>query len=350
MIETIAALDRPVFRPARSEDVDGLYRLARAAGTGLTNLPADRRALSGRVASGLAALESEGARRAGAPMLFVLDLGGAFEPGRRIVGSACIFTHVGVEWPFYSYRITRQVQTSKALGKSVAHDVLVLVNDLDGSAEVGGLFVDPGLRGVAAGRLAARSRYVFLAEHRDWFGRQIISELRGHQDENGRSVVWEALGREFYDMDFAEADHVSGTLGSQFIADLSPKHPIYANLLPREAREALGQPHPDSRRARDLLVQEGFRSAGYVDIFDGGPTLFAEIDDLKAVRNSRRIAVAGVEIGSGAEDCLVSAGLGPEFRAARGAVTVAPDGAWIEPGLASALRIGAGDWIRYVAF
>jgi arginine N-succinyltransferase len=342
-----------VVRPARRGDVDGLYRLARAAGSGMTNLQPDHGLLRERLKASEAALLSDDFRSRGAPMFLVverIDSDGGVGDG-TLVATACIFSRIGVEWPFYSYRLTRQAQTHKALNKVVAHDVLILANDFDGAAEVGGLFVDASARGAAAGRLTARSRYLFMAEHRDWFGRQVISDMRGYQDETGASPVWEALGREFYDMDFAEADRMNAVVGNQFIADLSPKHPIYASLLPRPAREALGRPHDDGRRAMALLLEEGFRSEGYIDIFDGGPTLFANIDDLRAVRDSRRAVVAAIGETAGSADRLASTGTGMDFRCARGGVCVAENGSvTLDAALARALRLDTGDTVRHVAF
>jgi arginine N-succinyltransferase len=341
-----------VVRPGRRADVDGLYRLALAAGSGMTNLQPDHDLLRDRLKDSEAAMLSADFRARGAPMFLVverLDPGGGPTDG-TLVATACIFSRIGVEWPFHSYRLTRQAQTHKALGKVVAHDVLILANDFDGATEVGGLFVDATARGAAAGRLTARSRYLFLAEHRDWFGRQVISDMRGYQDENGVSPVWEALGREFYEMDFAEADRMNAVLGNQFIADLSPKHPIYASLLPKAARRALGRPHDDGRRAMALLLEEGFRSEGYIDIFDGGPTLFADIDDLRAVRDSRRATVLAIDETDPGPDRLVSTGAGAAFRCARGGVAAIAGGLTVDTALAHALGLKIGDTVRHVEF
>jgi len=312
------------MRPGRRGDQEGLFRLAKAAGPGMTNLQPDLNLLAEKLVATEAALLAEDFRARGVPIFFVVERVDADGVAGRdaIVGTACIFPRIGVEWPFYSYRLTRQAQTHKALGKTVGHELLIPANDFDGQAEVGGLFVDASVRGAAAGRLAARSRYLFLAEHRDWFGRQVISDLRGYQDESGVSPVWEALGREFYDMDFAAADRMNAIHGNQFIADLSPKHPMY-----------------------------GFRYENYVDIFDGGPTMCANIDDLKAVRDCRKIRVARITEGFGAADQLVSAGAGGAFRAARGDLVVGADGeAELDGVLARALGVKVGDEVRHVGF
>jgi len=340
-----------VVRPARAGDLEGLHRLALAAGSGMTNMPPDRAILGPRLEASEQAFASEAARAAGSAMFFMVTRPATDLDEEAIVGSVAIFPRIGVEWPFYSYRLTRQAQTYRAMNKTVAHDLLILANDFDGAAEVGGLFVDPSARGSAAGRLAARSRYMFLAEHRDWFGRQVISELRGYQDETGRSPFWDALGREFYDMEFEEADRLNSQTGNQFIADLAPKHPIYANLLAKAARDAIGQPHRDGRRALELLREEGFRYEGYIDIFDGGPTLFADIDDIKTVRDQRRARVTALDDAPRGETRLVSCGHGPGFRCARGhTADDGADGVRLHAPLARALNVKVGDWVRHVAF
>lgn len=330
-------------RTAKPEDLEALFALASVGGVGLTNLPADRAVLSRKLEASARALTDPAAREAGAALLLLTEMDG------RIVGTGCVFPRVGAEWPFCSYRITRQAQRSRAVGRAMAQRVLNLVHDFDGEAEVGGLFVDPAARGHALGGLTARARYLFIAQHRSWFGRRAIAELRGWQDDAGRSPVWEALGRHFYDMDFEEADRTNGVEGNQFIADLGPRYPIYVSILPRSAQAALGRPHDDGRRALAMLMQEGFRDEGYVDIFDGGPTVFADIDDLRTVRESLE-GPASLTRPSEAS-CplrLVAAGEGEGFRAvAAPAVLTAEGGAALDAAAFDLLEITPGDRVRH---
>ena len=44
-------------------------------------------------------------------------------------------------------------------------------------------------------------------------------------------------------------------------------------MLPESARAVIGVPHPSGRAAMQMLEREGFEFDGYVDIFDGGPTM-----------------------------------------------------------------------------
>lgn len=327
-----------VLRPARDNDIDGVMALATAGGSGLTNLPPDRDMLAGRIGASERAIADAAAREAGAAIMLVVEC------ASRIVAVSGIFARVGAEWPFYSYRLTRQAARSPALGRLKAQTLLNLVNDFDGEAEVGMLFVDPAMRGSALGALAARGRYLFIAAHRDWFGRRVMAELRGWQDADGRSPVWEAIGRHFYDMDFHEADRTGALTGNQFIADLGPRYPLYLSLLPASAQAALGRPHDDGRPAFEMLIAEGFHAGDYVDIFDGGPTVVADIDAVKTVRDARAMVMASIA-GDGARS-LVAVGTGSSFRVARGDVDA--EGR-VSPELAEALKLKAGDAMLVVA-
>ena len=324
-------------RTATVADLESLYALAVAGGSGLTNLPADRDTLHAKLVASEAAIASSEGRESGAAIMLMVEHGG------RVVGTSCIFARVGANWPFYSYRLTRQASRSRAVGRLKSQTLLNLANDFEGEAEVGGLFIDPAMRGAALGALAARARYLFIAAHRNWFGRRAIAELRGYQDASGRSPVWEAIGRHFYDMDFHDADRTGALGGNQFIADLGPRYPLYVSLLPPSAQAALGRPHDDGRPAYDMLIVEGFVAGDYVDIFDGGPTVVADIDAIRTVRDTRRTVVTAVA--PGGTPALVAAGTGTDFRVGRG--SVGDDGS-IDDAVAAALDVRVGDPVLIV--
>lgn len=335
---------QPLVRPVRADDLDAVLRLAQAGGSGLTNLPPDRGALAQRIASAERAIEDAAVREAGAAIMLIAELDG------EIVATGMVFPRVGAEWPFYSYRLTRQAAVSRSLGRTKAQMLLNLANDFDGETEVGGLFVDPARRGHALGRLMARARYLFIAMHRDWFANRVIAELRGYQDADGRAPVWEAIGRKFYDMDFHDADRTGALHGNQFIADLGPRYPIYVSMLPPDAQAAFGRPHDDGRPARDMLLAEGFRDEGYVDIFDGGPTFVADIDAVRTVRTSERCSVRAVGAPAWAGAMLAGAGHATAFRAAFGQATHAGEREVdVAPELARLLNVAVGDPVTVAA-
>ena len=115
--------------------------------------------------------------------------------------------------------------------------------------------------------------------------------IRGIIDEAGGSPFWDGLAGRFFGMSFQEADYFNAIHGNQFIADLMPKHPIYTAMLSESARSVIGLPHPSGRAAMRMLENEGFAYEGYVDIFDGGPSMVARTDQVTTVRDAAELRV-----------------------------------------------------------
>lgn len=327
-------------RPARGEDFESIYELAKLTGGGFTNLPPDR----GTLVEKLARSDHAFARDADLPgpdmFLFVLE---NVDEG-RIYGTCQAFGRVGIEQPFYSYRITTLTQTSPQLGKTFRAESLNLVTDFDGCSEVGGLFLHPQARAGGLGLLLARSRYLFIKLHRERFADKLLAELRGVIDEAGHSPFWDAIAGRFFGMDFREADEFNATHGTQFIADLMPKTPIYTALLDEKARAVMGVPHPSGRAAMKMLEREGFSHDGYVDIFDGGPTMAVATDRIRTVQEAREEKVAAIADGEDGQPMLLAAGRLTRFAACMGRVGAHPEGgAIVDPKSAELLGLAAGD-------
>jgi len=336
-------------RPATTADVDAVYELAGQTGPGFTNLPHDRDALRIR----LARSEAGFAAQLDAPVdelyMFVLQNAATGQVG----GTALIFSCIGTKKPFYSYKITRTSQYSRQLDRLVTTNVLNLVNDFAGASEVGGLFLLPELRRSGLGVLLARSRYLFMALHRERVGEQVLTELRGYQEPAGISPFWEGLTKRFFDLEFAEADRFHALNGNQFIADLMPKHPIYTILLPPEAQNAIGRPHADGAAAMRLLEAEGFRHEGYVDLFDAGPTMQSRVGDLRTVREARQVTARTDTAADAAQDSgrlLMASGRLLDFRAwqGHGQTTAEGDTLPLAPHIMALGRLVDGDPLLYV--
>jgi arginine N-succinyltransferase len=309
------------IRAARNDDFQALYEMAKLTGGGFTNLPPDR----GSLVDKLIRSEKSFASQASEPgdELFVFMLENA-ETG-QVRGTCQVFGMVGTEHPFYSYRIGTLTQTSKALGKTFRAEMLNLSTDLEGSSEVGGLFLHPGERAGGLGMLLARSRYLFIKLHRERFGRKVLAELRGVIDEAGGSPFWDAIAGRFFGMNFQEADEFNAAHGTGFIADLMPKTPIYTAMLPESARAVMGVPHPSGRAAMKMLEAEGFSFDCYIDIFDGGPTMVAPTDQIRTVRESRELVLEKVADNVEGANMMLAQGRLADFTACCGSVIVAPD-------------------------
>ncbi|WP_066488757.1 arginine N-succinyltransferase, partial [Sphingomonas sp. CCH9-F2] len=260
-----------VVRAAHDGDLPHLYEMAKLTGGGFTNLPADRSALTAKLARSHAAFARDDNDLADEQFVLMLEN----VDNREVRGTCQLITHVGQKHPFYSYRIGTLTQHSRELDRTFRAEMLSLTTDLEGASEVGGLFLHPGERAGGLGLLLARSRYLFIRRHRARFADRVLAELRGVIDEAGGSPFWDGLAGRFFGMNFQQADEFNAINGHQFIADLMPKHPIYTAMLSDTARAAIGLPHPSGRAAMRMLENEGFAFENYIDIFDGGPTMTA---------------------------------------------------------------------------
>jgi arginine N-succinyltransferase len=334
-----------ILRAARTDDLEHLYEMAKLTGGGFTNLPPDRTALGTKLERAAKAFERDEETLADEQFVLVLE---SSESG-AVRGTCQLMTQVGQQWPFYSYRLTTLTQHSQQLDRTVRAELLSLVTDLEGSSEVGGLFLHPNERAGGLGLLLARSRYIFIAMHRARFADRILAELRGIIDERGGSPFWDGVAGRFFGMSFQEADYFNAINGNQFIADLMPKHPVYIAMLSETARSAIGVPHPSGRAAMRMLEHEGFSYEGYVDIFDGGPTMTARTDTVRSVQEAKPAELTGTSLDKG-EKAILAAGRLSDFRACYGARDLRADGTIaIDSAAADALDVKPGDEVWSVA-
>jgi arginine N-succinyltransferase len=331
-------------RPARVEDFQAIYDMAKLTGGGFTNLPADKGALVEKLMRSERAFEIEADEPRDDLFLFVLEN----TETSQIRGTCQIFSRVGMRQPFYSYRISTLTQMSLELGRTFRAEMLTLCTDFEGCSEVGGLFLHPAERASGLGVLLARSRYLFIMLHRRRFAAKVLAELRGVIDEAGGSPFWDAIAGRFFGMSFQEADVFNGMHGTQFIADLMPKTPIYTAMLPESARSVMGVPHPTGRAAMRMLENEGFSGEGYVDIFDGGPTMSVSTDQIRTIREARELVVETVEEVDGLKMMLATGTLN-DFRCGYGKISLSPDSrVTLDSEAAETLEIEVGDTLLAV--
>jgi len=278
--------DAYVIRPVRESDLPAFCELRTLAGPGFTSLQASDAALEERLVKSAATFAAD-LSEPGADQRYLLVL--EHRESATLAGVASVKACVGEQPPFYNFRVLRIAQASAAASRRFDMEVLILVNDFTGCSEVGSLFVKAEHRVGGVGRMLAQARYLLMAAAPQRFAPSVVSELRGVVDADGKSPFWEHLGRHFFKMSFPEADTMSATTDNQFILDLMPKYPIYADLLPQEARDVIGKCHPAGEGALKLLQWEGFRYEHVVDIFDGGPLVTAPRDSIRTFRESRRL-------------------------------------------------------------
>ncbi len=333
------------LRPATAKDHGAVLALARAAGFGMTSLPPDEKVLAEKISNSEASFAGKYKNPGQESFFFVLE----DEEKSHIAGTCGIKARIGLTQPFYSYKLTTITQISSQLNKFSKQTLLQVTNDLTGSTEVGALFLQPEYRRDRMGKMISMARFLFIAAHKQYFADQVIAEMRGVHDIEGNSPFYSALPRHFFEMPFTEADYINATQGNQFINDLMPKYPIYVSLLPKSAQRVIGQANQASEPAKIMLEKQGFKYNGYIDIFDGGPTMVAERDQIHAVKASKVGEISSiVELPEETPKYVVSNDQFATFRCSQGRLVPDVKGTVaITPRLAARVKLKIGDKIRF---
>lgn len=279
-----------LFRSARDTDLDAIHHLAEESGVGITTLSKDKEILGKRLRWSTDSYKKIIEKPNNEYYLFVLEN----PTNKKIIGVSGIESCTGHEAPFYSYKISKRTRICRSLNIRSDYEVLSLVNDNQGRSEICTLFLEPQYRKNQNGLLLSKARFLFIAQHPERFASTVIAEMRGISDANGISPFWENVGSHFFHMSFAEADRLTLATDKQFIADLMPRNPIYVKLLSTEAQAVIGQAHPSTQAAMNILLKEGFRYNKYIDIFDGGPTLEVPLSKIKTIELSRVVTIKNI--------------------------------------------------------
>lgn len=233
----------------------------------------------------------------------------------EVAGCIALSCHIGLDQPFYDYRLGKIVHSSRRLKSYRCLDVLYLCNDLTGCSEMHSLYVRSDARRMGAAAQLVRAAQLFIAARAAEFAPRIIGELRGVQDAQGTSPFWEAVGRHFFKVDQRGAERLVAKGHKAFIAELMPKYPVYLSLLPETAQRVVGGVHGSSETLAVLLEEDGFHFENHVDIFDAGRVMEAYTATLKGVAGSAVLAAAEAPTVQGATEWWIAAGDGADFRA-----------------------------------
>jgi arginine N-succinyltransferase len=238
----------------------------------------------------------------------------------EIVGTSMIFAQLGRRGiPYIFFDVLDEEKYSATIDKHFHHTVLRIGYSYKGPTEIGGLVLLPEFR-LAAERLGTMISYVrflYLAAHPSYFQEEVLAELLPPLEPDGTSHLWEAVGRHFTGMSYAEADKLSKK-NKEFIKALFPEGVIYASVLPPDAQAVIGKVGHQTRGVEKLLRRIGFRYAHRVDPFDGGPHFTARMDEITLVaRTKRGEAVRAYAPAAGEAKAIVAVEMAeaPYFRA-----------------------------------
>ncbi|MDG5498426.1 arginine N-succinyltransferase [Marinobacter sp. BGYM27] len=270
------------IRPIAHKDLDVLQEIAVESGPGFTSLVDDRDFLTQKIQHSIDSFASSVTQPCSESYLFVLE-----DPDTGdVIGTTGIEASVGMDSPLYHYHKSQVVHHSRELSLFKRVDVLNMCNHYTGCTEICTLFLRPQFRRAYAGKLLSKVRFLFMAQHPQRFANTVIAEMRGVSCDDGRSPFWTWLRDHFVDLDFATVTGLVGSGNNRFIAELMPKYPLYTHLLSPEAQQVIGQVHDKTRPALHMLESEGFRHKGYVDLFDAGPTVEAELSQIRSIAGS----------------------------------------------------------------
>jgi arginine N-succinyltransferase len=328
------------IRSAGPSDEDQLFALARHLNT--VNLPNDRdeiRAILEHSQKSFTGAIKDVKRR---EFVFVL----VDTDKNRIIGTSMIFAQLGRrDAPYIYLDVIDEERVSATLDRHFKHTTLSIGYSYNGPTEIGGLVVDPQYRKARLGQSISYVRFLYIRMHRELFRDEVLAELLPPLEPDGTSHLWDALGRHFTDLTYAEADRLSKK-NKEFIRGLFPEGTIYASLLPKVAQDVIGKVGAQTKGVEKMLRRIGFRYAERVDPFDGGPHFTAPTDEISLVQRTRKVKVARVVdtepvvkdrslIGI---DCAES----PYFRAVVARIAETDDGALLDAKTAKQLGVDAG--------
>lgn len=292
-----------LIRRAKSEDLDQLFKLAKMVF--FINLPADKDIIAEKIRRSSASFE---AAALGRPPRFAEEGKGAVKnsplymfvledrDSGNCLGTSMIIARMGAKGhPNLSFELQRKEFFSRDLQAGHTHVTAKLCLDESGPTEIGGLILSPTVRRhpQKLGKQISLVRFHYMGLHRNLISDHVLAEMMAPLTPDGRSPFWEALGRQFINLSYEDAD-LFCQHSREFMLSLLPREEIYLTLLPPDARQVVGQVGLDTKPARRMLEGIGFKYNNRIDPFDGGPHLEARTDEIPLVSATRRARFAGV--------------------------------------------------------
>lgn len=296
------------FRQAKTSDLEDLLELANSLGSA-GSLPTQSENLKEFIDISVASFAQSRSQRESSKYLFVLE----DSQSSKVVGSSLLYGKLGFPGkPHISLKVLYKDFKDASTKLSFRHQLLRFQFDEDGPSGIGGLILDPKLRGsgLGLGRFLSFARFLYAKIEPERFEESVLAELLPPFREDGGSELWEAFGKRFTGLEYAEADQLSRT-NKDFIRNLFPKDDIYTSLFTPEARAVIGKTGESTRAAEKLLRHIGFRYLETVDPFDGGPYFGAKFSELSLVQSAKWVSLSSGALSEEPRKALV-AYQGPE--------------------------------------
>ncbi|MBI2340920.1 MAG: arginine N-succinyltransferase [Deltaproteobacteria bacterium] len=215
---------------------------------------------------------------------------------KKVVGVSKIFARHGTPArPHVYFETAHEKVSSRTLGIKFKRKVYRFGADPLGFTEIGGLVLDRRYRRhpQKLGKQLSWARFLLMKAHPSWFKKRVIAELLPPFRAGGESSLWNHYGSKMTGLSYKKADILSFQ-NKEFILNLFPRNDLYFDLLPKEVQEDIEKTGPGSKGAEVLLRRIGFRYAGTIDPFDGGPHYRAPLKSIQVYRSARRLVCRSV--------------------------------------------------------
>jgi arginine N-succinyltransferase len=180
---------------------------------------------------------------------------------RRVVGASSIVArHGDPESPHLYFQVDEEKGT------------LDFRSDETGRTELGGLILHPDYRGrpEKLGKGLSLIRLLYIKRNPNLFKEDLLAEFLPPFTPDGKSHLWESLGRRLTGLGYREADQKSRR-DKRFVLSVFPRGPILISSLSEEAQMSIGLVGPEAEAAVKVLKSVGFAYLRQIDPFDGGP-------------------------------------------------------------------------------
>jgi arginine N-succinyltransferase len=284
-----------LIREVQNRDLGAIFELSSHLNS--VNIPHDEAVLARSIRTARASFQGKLAWDR-CVYMFVLQS----KPSGRLIGTSMVYAQHGhPDAPHVFFDVVDDERYSSTLDRHFSHTTLRLGFNYRGPTEIGALVLDPAYRGRSLGKPLSFMRFLFIAMYRERFREQVIAELMPPLEEDGRSRLWEHLGRHFTGLSYQEADKLSHH-NKEFIYALFPQTPLYASLLPEDVRRLIGEVGEDTKGVLRMIQDVGFSYSHRIDPFDGGPHFEAKAADIEPIREARRLRLSPEPLSSPPED------------------------------------------------
>ncbi|HEY1088883.1 MAG TPA: arginine N-succinyltransferase [Archangium sp.] len=338
-----------LLRDVARGDLAGLKRLAATLNS--VNLPNNEKVLSGLIDKSVQSFSGKIENPFEREYLFVAeDL-----RNKTIIGTSMIIAQHGTkDAPHIYFQVTEAENYSATLDKHFRHKVLSIGYNYDGPTEIGGLVVDPPYRSGPdkPGKQLSYVRFLFMGMNRSLFRERVLAELLPPLMEDGRSLLWESIGKKFTGLDYTEADKLSRR-NKEFIKELFPSSDIYASLFTAKAQKLIGEVGPNTRGVQRMLERIGFRYVSHIDPFDGGPHYEANLAEVSLMRHYRTATLGKEPFELEGPEVLVGVTrpTGPNrFRGVKSPIRIEDQVVYLPKAARDLLKVKPGDKVYIIPF